>query len=103
MFKKVIENFVCEHCGAEVTGNGFTNHCPRCLWSKHVDNDPGDRQAICGGLMEPVRVFSKREGEELLSCCVVCKKEKKNKILPSDNFDAVLEVSKKYAMKFEGR
>jgi Zn finger protein HypA/HybF involved in hydrogenase expression len=49
MFKRTIEDFTCEHCGEQVTGNGFTNHCPQCLWSKHVDIDPGDRLALCGG------------------------------------------------------
>ncbi|MFN2146641.1 MAG: RNHCP domain-containing protein, partial [Anaerolineales bacterium] len=35
-FQRRIEYFICEHCGAEVSGVGFTNHCPVCLWSKHV-------------------------------------------------------------------
>ena len=50
-FIKVKEDFVCEHCGAEVKGDGYTNHCPKCLWSKHVDVHPGDRAAECGGMM----------------------------------------------------
>lgn len=24
---------MCEHCSAEVLGTGYTNHCPKCLWS----------------------------------------------------------------------
>ena len=39
-FKRKKENFVCENCGAEVKGDGFTNHCPKCLYSKHVDIFP---------------------------------------------------------------
>lgn len=38
-FTRVIEDFICENCGTEVKGNGYTNHCPKCLWSKHVDKD----------------------------------------------------------------
>ena len=53
-FQRKKENFVCEHCGQEVIGNGYTNHCPSCLHSKHVDINPGDRAETCGGLMEPV-------------------------------------------------
>jgi hypothetical protein len=56
VFKKTKEDFVCEHCGKPVVGNGYTNHCPECLWSKHVDVNPGDRAATCLGLMEPVGV-----------------------------------------------
>ena len=55
-FNRRIEDFTCEHCGTEVHGNGYTNHCPNCLWSKHVDINPGDRAADCGGLMEPIAV-----------------------------------------------
>jgi Zn finger protein HypA/HybF involved in hydrogenase expression len=54
-FKRVKENFVCEHCGEKVIGDGYTDHCPKCLWAKHVDGDiPGDRASDCRGMMEPV-------------------------------------------------
>lgn len=52
--------FVCENCGCKVrplTKGGYRNHCPHCLYSKHVDINPGDRASECGGLMEPVGVF----------------------------------------------
>lgn len=54
-FKRVKENFVCGNCGYQVTGDGYTDHCPKCLWGKHVDDQiPGDRASECRGLMEPV-------------------------------------------------
>jgi len=55
-FQKRDEGFVCAHCGARVPPNGVTSrdHCPRCLWSRHVDVNPGDRANPCGGLLEPV-------------------------------------------------
>ena len=53
-FIRRIENFTCEVCGEEVKGNGYTDHCPKCLWGKHVDKKtPGDRTSSCGGLMRP--------------------------------------------------
>ncbi|KKU76949.1 MAG: hypothetical protein UY03_C0023G0016 [Parcubacteria group bacterium GW2011_GWA2_47_64] len=55
-FTRTKENFTCEKCGARVTGSGYTNHCPECLWSKHVDKNPGDRASLCGGSMEPSSV-----------------------------------------------
>lgn len=52
------ESFICEHCGFEVSphpSGSARNHCPKCLYSKHVDEDsPGDRLATCYGLMEPI-------------------------------------------------
>ena len=54
--KKVVEDFVCEVCGQFVKGDGTTDHCPRCLWAKHVDEEvPGDRASMCKGLMRPIR------------------------------------------------
>ncbi len=93
-FTRTIEDFVCEHCGFQVKGNGYTNHCPNCLWSKHVDINPGDRQAICGGLMEPVGVEI-RSGEYILTHqCQKCGIKKKNKTVESDNFEALIKLSK---------
>ena len=53
-FVRRVENFTCGNCGLEVVGDGYTDHCPKCLWGKHVDEEiPGDRASDCGGLMEP--------------------------------------------------
>ena len=60
-FQRTKEDFTCEKCGLVVKGSGYTNHCSRCLWSKHVDVNPGDRQTTCQGFMEPVGVELKGE------------------------------------------
>jgi ribosomal protein L37AE/L43A len=53
-FIKKIENFKCENCGERVIGDGYTDHCPRCLWGRHMDEEvPGDRASGCKGLMKP--------------------------------------------------
>jgi rubrerythrin len=90
VFKKTKEDFVCEHCGKPVVGNGYTNHCPECLWSKHVDVNPGDRAATCLGLMEPVGVTIDRDGYHIHHVCQKCGLERKNKSAPNDSFDALL-------------
>jgi rubrerythrin len=59
-FQRKKEDFKCEVCGKEVIGNGYTDHCPKCLWGKHVDINPGDRAEKCGGLMEPVGLDQKK-------------------------------------------
>ena len=94
-FKKKVEDFICEHCGAEVAGNGYTNHCPKCLWSKHVDINPGDRAASCGGLMEPAHIEgSTGKGYMIIHRCVRCGHTRKNSVLASDDTDAVIALAR---------
>lgn len=49
------EVFTCKNCGRVVVpegaGSTHRNHCPNCLCSLHVDEEPGDRASACGGLM----------------------------------------------------
>jgi hypothetical protein len=92
MFKRKIEDFVCENCGEQVRGSGFTNHCPRCLWSKHVDVEPGDRASQCGGLMEPIEYCYSVSEKWVLHRCVVCGLEKKNKLNDFDSLDALSKL-----------
>ncbi len=92
-FQKNIEDFVCEKCGFEMTGDGFTNHCSQCLWSKHVDNNPGDRACICMGLMKPIEIFGS-PSNDVLHVCEVCGIKKKNKLSKNDDFEKVLEIAK---------
>jgi rubrerythrin len=94
-FQKTVENFTCENCGAEVIGNGYTNHCPKCLFSKHVDIYPGDRFESCLGLMKPIAVEQKRDDFILVFQCQKCNFIRKNKVQPTDDFEKVLEVAKK--------
>lgn len=91
-FKRNIENFTCENCGVRIIGNGYTNHCTCCLWSKHVDINPGDRACSCKALMEPI--FVEKKGEEIILShkCLGCGKIKKNKISDNDNFEEILEL-----------
>jgi hypothetical protein len=74
----------------KVKGDGFTNHCPACLFSKHVDINPGDRANGCRGLMEPV-AFDSKKG--ILHACVACKEKKYNKVQNEDNFQHIIVLS----------
>jgi len=93
-FKRTIENFICEHCQQEVVGNGYTNHCPYCLYSKHVDIHPGDREATCGGLMKPSQIEQKGQEWILLHVCLSCGYQKKNKVAVEDDREAIIELAK---------
>jgi len=94
-FKKTVENFVCEHCGHENIGSGFTNHCEKCLWSKHVDVDPGDREEKCGGMMEPVEVGVKNSEYRILNRCQKCGFGRWAPLLPNDDYAVALAIAKK--------
>jgi hypothetical protein len=96
-FVRKIEDFTCGKCGVTVTGNGYTNHCPKCLWSRHVDNHPGDRAAVCLGMMEPIRVSEEGGRRRILNRCIVCRYEKINDTAKEDDFEAILAVMRKGA------
>jgi len=91
-FQRTKENFICEQCNLFVLGNGYTNHCPQCLWSKHVDVNPGDRQAICHGLMQPIGAEFKSGAYAIFHRCILCDFEKRNKIAKNDNFNAIFQL-----------
>lgn len=59
--------FTCKVCGRVCTpqnaGSDHRNHCPNCLSSLHVDEEPGDRASDCGGIMEPLAVWVRKGGE----------------------------------------
>ncbi len=94
-FIKTIEDFECENCGYQVKGNGYTNHCPECLWSKHVDINPGDRQNNCGGIMEPVDAFFHKDAWFVIQKCQKCGEEKKIKLKERDNLKVIEEIISK--------
>jgi hypothetical protein len=89
-FIKNKEDFVCQNCGTLVVGNGFTNHCPKCLFSLHVDNDPGDRANDCGGLMEPIGVETIGGQYDIIHRCKNCGKIKNNKTSKDDDIGGYL-------------
>lgn len=76
--------FICEKCGETIyplTNGSYRNHCPFCLYSKHLDIFPGDRASKCHGLMEPVDLaYSSKKGYQLIHKCEDCGKIGKNKI-----------------------
>ena len=88
------EPFVCEHCNAQVAdlSNGsYRNHCPHCLWSKHVDQDgPGDRLSVCKGMMEPIGMdHDGKKGWLIVHQCTKCGKKIPNKAAPDDDMEAL--------------
>lgn len=93
-FTKKKEDFICENCGKEIKGDGYTNHCPFCLWSKHVDVNPGDRLEECGGMMRPINAYIEKQEWILIHRCEICRVEKRNRIDAQDDFDQVIKLVK---------
>lgn len=93
-FTKRVENFTCDQCGKCVTGNGYTNHCPSCLWSKHVDQSPGDRASLCNGAMEPESVRVSSGGSvQIMHKCLRCGFIRAQSAAKDDNAERLIELS----------
>ena len=93
MSKKFIKNkedFICSNCGHEVSGTGYTNHCPRCLYSQHVDIYPGDRDESCRGIMAPISLIKKGESFVVIHRCLSCGEERQNKTNSEDDIGSLL-------------
>lgn len=92
--------FRCCRCGAEVpasTDGHYRNHCPHCLWSKHVDHRPGDRASQCRALMEPWGLLDKGgKGWQIVHVCTVCAQRQPNRVVREgvapDDLDTLLRL-----------
>ncbi len=92
------EGFVCLNCHQKISASteSCRNHCPFCLYSKHVDLiTPGDRQNPCQGKMKPIFLDqSRKKGYIIIHQCEKCGQIKKNKTAPDDNFEALMNLCK---------
>lgn len=92
-FYRKIENFICENCGNKIIGNGYTNHCSHCFYSKHVDVNPGDRSSDCLGLMLPINYeTNNKKGISIVHKCEKCKMIKRNKMQEGEEISALLSA-----------
>lgn len=88
-------SFVCEHCGTVVPMHkqgSFRNHCHHCLYSKHLDINPGDRLNTCYGLMKPIGIrYHKKKGYQIKHQCSSCNYITYNKTDEEyDNYDLII-------------
>ena len=89
------ENFICENCDFEVKKLNYTarDHCPNCLYSKHVDILPGDRSNSCLGLLKPISIEKFKNTYKILYQCEKCKQIHKNIMANDDNMELIIELS----------
>ena len=90
------ENFICENCHSEVNKLNYTarDHCPYCLYSKHVDIMPGDRENDCKGLLEPIKIEKFKNTYKIIYKCQKCHELHKNIIANDDDMNLIIELSK---------
>jgi hypothetical protein len=101
--------FSCKYCQAHVytqpllSGVHNRNHCPYCLWSRHVDlNKPGDRLSACKTIMQPIGLTMKPGRDKfgracmgelmLIHRCIGCGKLSINRIAADDITERLLGV-----------
>ncbi len=92
-FTRTVEDFTCDVCGYNIIGNGYTNHCPKCLSSKHVDVQPGDRACDCGGSMYAIAYEIRNGTEWITHKCNLCGFERRNKVAATDSRKAIRALS----------
>ncbi len=102
------DGFTCKHCGGFVSsavalaGVLNRNHCPYCLWSRHLDlQRAGDRLCACKALMRPVGLTLKQTGKKyggasgelmLIHACTACSGVSINRLAADDLPDALLRI-----------
>lgn len=91
------EYFICENCKKEVFPLGYTarDHCPYCLYSKHVDINPGDRNNTCLGLLEPIGIEKFKNTYKIVYKCQSCCNLHKNIMADDDDMDEIIALSKR--------
>lgn len=94
------DSFTCKVCGRLVVpmgaGSNHRNHCPNCLSSLHVDIETGDRASDCGGIMQPIAVWVRKNNEwAIIHRCSRCGILSSNRIAADDNPMKLMSIAMK--------
>jgi hypothetical protein len=94
-FNMIDEEFTCEHCTKHVNKLEYSarDHCPFCLYSKHVDINPGDRANECQGLLKPIGIEKYKNTYKIIYKCLKCQNIHKNIMANDDNYDEIIKLS----------
>lgn len=96
-FNELDEEFTCLNCNKHVDKLKYSSrdHCPYCLYSLHVDINPGDRLNTCKGLLKPIDIEKFKDTYKIIYKCEKCHQIHKNIMAKDDNYDEILKLSKK--------
>lgn len=94
-FKMIDVAFSCRNCGNKVEPLGYTarDHCPKCLYSIHIDNNPGDRANTCLGNLVPINIEKFKDTFKIIYKCDKCSEIKKNIMAIDDDYDVILKIT----------
>ena len=89
------EAFICENFHQTVSPLQYSarDHCPYCLFSKHVDILPGDRSNNCHGLLEPISIEKFKDTYKIIYRCQTCHQLHKNIMAKDDNMNLIIYLS----------
>ena len=89
------EEFICDNCQRKVYTLKYTarDHCPYCLYSKHLDILPGDRKNTCHGLLKPISIEKFKDTYKIIYKCEKCGETHKNIIAKDDDMDLIIKLS----------
>lgn len=93
-FQKNNESFDCKNCGLSTPPHPSSSrdHCVNCLYSLHVDINPGDRLNECKGLLKPVGLRTKNGKQQIVYKCEVCSKTTYCIVAPDDNRELIIKL-----------
>ena len=96
LFSMKDEEFICSNCGSKVSKLNYTarDHCNHCLYSVHVDINPGDRLNDCKGILVPIGIEKFKNSYKIIYKCDKCGQLHKNIMATDDNMDVIIELSK---------
>ncbi len=100
MFLKNDQSFICVNCGSQVEKLGYTSrdHCNKCLYSLHVDIEPGDRLNECKGMLKPINVLDTgKKHMQIEYICTKCGKKTRNIVAADDSKEEILNIVRNYA------
>ena len=94
-FNMIDEEFICDNCHRNVAKLEYSarDHCPYCLFSKHVDILPGDRKNDCTGLLVPIGVEKYKSSYKIIYRCSKCNEIHKNIVARDDDFNKIIVLS----------
>ena len=90
--------YPCVRCSQPIVpqsyGTAHRNHCPWCLWSRHVDDTTGDRASSCRGAMEPISIWVRPGGDwAIIHRCRTCGELDSNRVAGDDNELALVALA----------
>ncbi|MBO5138266.1 MAG: RNHCP domain-containing protein [Bacilli bacterium] len=94
-FNMIDESFICENCKENVLPLKYTarDHCPYCLYSKHLDINPGDRENNCKGLLKPIGIEKFKDTYKIIYKCEKCHQLHKNIMAKDDDINIIIKLS----------